>query len=381
MKVTELTVYKVKPRWIFLRVDTDKGLSGWGELISGTRTEAVASAVHEIGEYLIGKDPLRIEDNWQVLYRSFFRGGPIHMTVVSGIEMALWDIKGKCFGIPAYEFLGGKARDKIMVYSWVGGDRPSDLANAVLDRKNQGFKAVKMLATEEMHYIDSFTKIHKVIERVQSVRDGVGYEMDIGIDFHGRVHKAMAKVLAKELEQFHPMFIEEPVLPENNKALTELARHTSIPIATGERLCTRWGFKDILKDGAVDIIQPDVALTGGILEARKISAMAEAFDVAVAPHAPYGPVALAASFQLDACTPNVFIQEQSLGMHYNVSFDLLDFVKNKEVFSFEDGFVEIPSKPGLGLEIDKDLVREVDREGLHWTNPKWRNFDGTVTEW
>ena len=381
MKVTQLTVYKVKPRWIFVKVDTDEGVSGWGELISGTRTEAVAAAVHEIGEYLIGKDPLRIEDNWQALYRSFFRGGPIHMTVVSGIEMALWDIKGKYFSMPVYEFLGGRARDRIMVYSWVGGDRPAEVAEAVLDRKKKGFKAVKMLATEEMHYIDSFTKIQEVVARVQSARDAVGYDMEFGIDFHGRVHKGMAKVLAKELEHFHPMFIEEPVLPEHSEALRELARHTTIPIATGERLCTRWGFKDILTSGVVDIVQPDVAMTGGILETRKIAAMAEAFDVAVAPHAPYGPVSLAASFQVDTCTPNAFMQEQSLGMHYNVGFDLLDFVKNKEVFSYQDGFVEIPSKPGLGLEIDEELVHQVHLEGLHWTNPKWRNFDGTVTEW
>jgi galactonate dehydratase len=381
MKIRRLTVYSVKPRWMFLHVETDDGPSGWGELISGTRTETVTTAVHEIGDCLIGKDPMRIEDVWQRLYRVFWRGGHAHMTVLSAIEMALWDIKGKYYDAPAYELLGGRARDRIRVYSWVGGDRPSEVASAVAERQAQGFQAVKMLATEEMHYIDSFSKVSQAVARVQCVRDAVGYDMDIGIDFHGRVHKAMATVLAKELEPLHPMFIEEPVLPENNEALRDLARHTSIPIATGERLFTRWAFKDILTEGVVDIVQPDVAVTGGILELRKIAAMAEAFDVAVAPHAPYGPVSLAASLQVDACTPNVFIQEQSLGMHYNVGFDLLDFVKNKDMFYFEDGFVQVPAGPGLGLEIDVEKVRQAAVEELHWTNPRWRNADGTVTEW
>jgi len=381
MKITELKIYKVKPRWIFLKISTDEGIVGWGELISGTKTKSVEAAAYEIGEYLIGKDPMKIEDHWQVLYRSFFRGGPIHMTVLSGIEMALWDIKGKYYNMPIYEFLGGKARENILIYSWIGGDRPSDVVKQAIERKNQGFKAIKMNATEELHYIDSYKKVNAVVDRIASIREAVGYDLEIGVDFHGRVHKGMAKVIAKEIEQYRPMFIEEPVLPENEEALIEISRHTSIPIATGERLYTRWQFKNILASGAVDIIQPDLALTGGIFEGRKIAAMAEAYDVAVAPHAPYGPIALAATLQMDACTPNVFIQEQSLGIHYNQGFDLLDFVKNKEIFKYKDGFVNVPTKPGLGIEIDEELVKKIDSEGLVWTNPKWKNYDGTAAEW
>ena len=191
----------------------------------------------------------------------------------------------------------------------------------------------------------------------------------------------MAKVLAKELDPYKLMFLEEVVLPENEEAFAEVAKYTSTPLATGERLYTRWEFKNILKNGVIDIIQPDLALTGGILEGRKIAAMAEAFDIAVAPHAPYGPIALAATLQMDVCTPNVFIQEQSLGIHYNKGFDLLDFVKNKEIFEYKDGYVNIPTKPGLGLEIDEDFVEKVALEGLNWTNPKWKNYDGTIAEW
>lgn len=381
MKITGIKVYTVKPRWIFIKISTDEGIEGWGEMISGTKTDTVVAGAYELGKRIIGRNPFEIERIWQELHRSFFRGGPINGTIVSGIEMALWDIKGKALNVPIYELLGGAARDRIMVYSWIGGDRPSDVVKEAIDRRDRGFKAIKMNATEELHYIDSFDKIQAVVDRVKAIRDAVGFDLSIGVDFHGRVHKPMAKVLAKELEPYKLMFLEEVVLPENEEAFREVANHVSTPLATGERLYTRWQFKNLIKDGAIDIIQPDIALCGGILETRKIAAMAEAFDIAVAPHAPYGPIALAATLQLDVCTPNVFIQEQSLGIHYNKGFDLLDFVKNKEIFQYKDGFLDIPTKPGLGIEIDEELVEKVSAEGLYWTNPSWKNYDGTIAEW
>ena len=381
MKITGIKVYTVKPRWIFIKISTDEGIEGWGEMISGTKTDTVVAGAYELGKRIIGRNPFEIERIWQELHRSFFRGGPINGTIVSGIEMALWDIKGKALNVPVYELLGGAARDKIMVYSWIGGDRPQDVAKEAIDRRDRGFKAIKMNATEELHYIDSFEKVQAVVDRVKSIRDAVGFDLNIGVDFHGRVHKAMAKVLAKELEPYKLMFLEEVVLPENEEAFKEVANHVVTPLATGERLYSRWDFKNIIKEGIIDIIQPDIALCGGILETRKIAAMAEAFDIAVAPHAPYGPIALAATLQLDVCTPNVFIQEQSLGIHYNKGFDLLDFVKNKEIFQYKDGFLDLPTKPGLGLEIDEELVEKVSAEGLYWTNPSWKNYDGTIAEW
>lgn len=381
MKVTEFTTYCVRPRWIFLKITTDEGVEGWGEVISGTRTETVVRCVEETMRHVIGRDPNDIEDIWQCLYRHFFRGGPVHMTCVSGIEMALWDIKGKSLGVPVYQLLGGKARDRIRVYSWIGGDRPTDVAAEALRSRDAGFTAVKLNCCSEMHYVDAFSKIEEVIERIASIREAVGYDLDVAIDFHGRVHKAMAKTLLAELEPFHPMFVEEPVLPENTELMDELARGTTIPIATGERLMTRWGYKALFAQDAVSVIQPDLSLAGGILEVRKICATAEAHDMAAAPHAPYGPVALAATLQLDACTPNVFIQEQSLGIHYNQGFDLLDFVGNTEIFQFECGYLPLPEGPGLGLVVDEEKVREVSLEGLSWDNPRWRNYDGTIAEW
>lgn len=381
MKISDFIVYKVKPRWIFIKINTDEGISGWGELVSGTKTETVVAGAKEMCSKLIGKNPLEIERIWQRLHRSFFRGKPINGTIISGIEMALWDIKGKALNLPVYELLGGAVRDKIKVYSWIGGDRPSDVVAMAQERWDKGFRAVKMNATSEMHYVDSLEKVNAAVKRVASIREKFGNAMSIGIDFHGRVHKPMAKVLAKALEEYHPMFIEEPVLPENEEYFAQISNEVSTPIATGERLYTRWGFKNIFKQGAVDIIQPDISLCGGLLEERKIAAMAEAYDMAVAPHAPYGPVALAATFQVDACTPNVFIQEQSLGIHYNQGFDLLDFVKNKEIFQYKDSFVDIPKGPGLGIEMDEDKIKDVAQEGLVWNNPAWVNDDGTIAEW
>lgn len=382
MLITKIDVYEVKPRWIFVKVTTDEGITGWGEMISGTKTRAVVAGAKEIGNrVLVGRNPFEIERLFQEMHRSFFRGGPINGTIVSGFEMALWDIKGKALNVPVYELLGGSVRDNLRVYSWIGGDRPDDVVAEAQDRVDRGFNAIKMNGTEELHYVDSFREVDKVVQRVAALRDKFGYDLDIGVDFHGRVHKPMAKVLAKELEQFKLMFIEEPVLPENEEYFETMANLVSTPIATGERLYTRWDFKRIFEQGAVDIIQPDVALVGGILEMRKIIAMAESYDMAAAPHAPYGPIALAATLQVDICSPNVFIQEQSLGIHYNKGFDLLDFVDNTEIFQFKDGFLDIPKGPGLGLELNEELIEEASKEELFWTNPSWKHYDGTIAEW
>lgn len=382
MRITKFTLYKVQPRWLFLKIDTDQGLSGWGEPIVEGRADAVRAAVEEFEKYLIGKDPMRIEDHWQVMYRSgFYRGGPETMSAIAGIDQALWDIKGKAYNAPVYELLGGACRDKLRVYRWIGGDRPSDIQAAALEARSQGYSAVKMNATEELHYIDSFKKVEAVCQRVAAIRDALGYDLDVAVDFHGRVHKSMAKVLAKELDAFHLMFIEEPVLPQNNEALREIARYTSTPISTGERMFSRWDFKNLLQDGYVDIIQPDLSHAGGISECKKIAAMAEAYDVAVAPHCPLGPVALSACVQLDICTPNVFIQEQSLGIHYNKGGDLLDYIKDPSIFQYKDGYIELLQGPGLGVEVNEEALIEASKVEHDWKNPVWRNKDGTVAEW
>ncbi|MCL2708484.1 MAG: galactonate dehydratase [Defluviitaleaceae bacterium] len=382
MKITKMELFQVPPRWLFLKVSTDEGICGWGEPVVEGKASTVRAAVEEFSRCLIGKSPLEIEDHWQTLFRGhFYRGGPEGMSAIAGIDQALWDIKGKRHNLPIHEMLGGRCRDRLRVYSWIAGDRPSDAVEGAREKISQGFTAVKMNGTEELHYIDSFKKIDRVCERLQAMRDAFGYDLDIAIDFHGRAHKPMAKVLAKELDRFKLMFIEEPVLSENNEALREIAAQTSTPIATGERMFSRWDFKNLLASGYVDIIQPDLSHAGGVSECKKIFAMAEAYDVAVAPHCPLGPIALAACIQVDACTPNVFIQEQSLGIHYNKGNDILDYLADPEVFRYENGFVQIPDGPGLGIEINEAKVRELAEVGHDWKNPLWRNFDGTVAEW
>lgn len=382
MKITRLTTFIVPPRWCFLKIETDEGIVGWGEPVLEGRAHTVAAMVDELSDYLVGKDPRQIEDHWTVMYRAgFYRGGGVHMSALAGIDQALWDIKGKALGVSVSDLLGGQVRDRIRVYSWIGGDRPADTAAAAQAAVARGFTAVKMNGTEELQFIDSHDKVERCLANVAAVREAVGPNVGIGVDFHGRVHKPMAKVLLRELEPYKLMFVEEPVLSEHHEALKELAHAATMPIALGERLYSRWDFKRILSEGYVDIVQPDPSHAGGITETRKIAAMAEAHDVALALHCPLGPIALAANLQIDAGCYNAFIQEQSLGIHYNQANDLLDYVNNREVFAYEDGMVKIPSGPGLGIEVNEAYVRERAAEGHRWRNPVWRHKDGSFAEW
>ena len=382
MKISDIRTYLVRPRWGFVEIETDAGLIGWGEPVIEGKAATVRACVEEMKPYLIGADPMKIEDLWNVLYRAgFYRGGPVIMSAIAGIDQALWDIKGKFYHAPVYDLLGGACRDSMRVYCWIGGDRPADVGAAALEKKNEGFTAIKMNATEELQMVDSYEKIDAVLERVAAIRESCGKYFGIAIDFHGRVHKPMAKVLAKKLEEFNPMFLEEPVLCEHMSEFKEIARACNVPIATGERLFSKYDFRRLLEEGGVDIIQPDLSHAGGITEVRKIAAMAEAYDVALAPHCPLGPIALAACLQVDACSYNAFIQEQSMGIHYNEFHGPLDYIRNPETYAFVDGHVEIPKLPGLGVEVNRDLVLEENRTPHAWKNPVWRHRDGSVAEW
>ena len=383
MQITQVELFAVAPRWLFLKLSTDEGLCGWGEPIVEGRAQTVRACVLELADRLIGQDPHRIEDLWQVFYRGgFYRGGPVLTSALSGIDQALWDIKGRALGVPVWQLLGGACRDRIRVYCGIGGDKPADVAaHARRAVAEHGFTALKMNATNELGYIDAPARVREAAARLAAVREAVGDEIGIAVDFHGRVHKAMALALARAFEPFSPMFIEEPVLAEHNEALAALAAQTTIPIATGERMFTRWGFKQLLQDGHVAVIQPDLSHAGGISECRKIAAMAEAYDVAVAPHCPLGPIALAASLQLDACTPNFLIQEQSIGIHYNQGSDVLDYLTDPAVFGYAQGYAAVPQGPGLGIELDEARIRRAAETGHRWRNPLWRLPDGSVAEW
>jgi galactonate dehydratase len=382
MKIVSMELFRVPPRWLFLKLTSDEGVVGWGEPIVEGRADTVAAAVGELSPYLIGADPERIEDLWQVFYRGgFYRGGPVLMSAIAGVDQALWDLKGKAHGMAVHELLGGRVRDTMKVYSWIDGASAGDIAAMARLRAAEGYTAVKMTATEALEYLDTHKKVDEVLRRVQAVREATGSAFGIAVDFHGRAHRAMAKILVRELAPFGLLFIEEPVLSENLDALEEVARGAGVPIALGERLYSRWDFKRVFLQGIVDIVQPDLSHAGGITEVKKIATMAEAFDIALAPHCPLGPISLAAALQIDACCANAVIQEQSLGIHYNRENDLLDYLEDPGVFAYEKGNVKIPRGPGLGISIDENAVAEASARWQDWKNPLWRHEDGSVAEW
>lgn len=371
MKITKLETILVQPRWLFLKMHTDAGIVGYGEPVVEGRALTVQQAVKELEEYLIGQDPRRIEHHWQAIYRhSFYRGGPVLTSALSGLEQAMWDILGKSLGVPVYQLLGGACRDRIRMYAHVHGSSPEEAAAAAKARVAEGFNALKTgIGICPARQIESPGFVERLAERFGAMRAAVGPEVDIAIDFHGQISPALAVRLAKALEPHHPMFIEEPCLPENVDAMVTVARSTSIPIATGERLFTKWGFREVLEKQAAVVVQPDLCHAGGILEGKKIAAMAECYYAGIAPHNPLGPISLAACLQLDACTPNFLIQEQvSLGDGYL-----------KKPFQLVDGYIELPTAPGLGIELDDDLVAE--KVGHNWHNPHFYHADGSVADW
>jgi len=382
MKITNFRLYSVKPRWLFLAIDTDEGITGWGEPVIEGRAHSVAAAVEELSSYLIGKDPSRINDHWQTMYRGgFYRGGPILMSAIAGIDQALWDIKGKVLGQPVYELLGGLVRDKMKTYSWVGGDDPTEETAQMKSLMEQGWDTFKLNGCGRLKMIDGHKAIDQVIERVANIRENLGSRVDFGLDFHGRVSVPMAKVLLRELEPYRPLFIEEPVLAEHAEQYCELGRSTSNVLAAGERMFSRFEFKRVFEAGGLGIVQPDLSHAGGITECMKIASMAEAYDVSLAPHCPLGPVALAACLAVDFVSYNAVLQEQSMGIHYNQGAELLDYVLNKEDFAMEGGYMKPLTKPGLGVEINEEKLIEMAEQGCDWKNPVWRHEDGTIAEW
>jgi galactonate dehydratase len=383
MRITAVETFQVAPRWMFVKVSTDSGISGWGEGGLEGYADVTATATDALADYLVGRDPRRIEDHWQRMSKGgFYRGGPVLSSAVAGLDQALWDIRGKELGVPVHELLGGPVRDRVRVYGWIGGDSPADVANAAAARMAAGLTAVKMNASAQLAHLSTPRETAEIVQRATAVREAIGPDADFALDFHGRVSGPAARRLLPLLEPLHPLFVEEPVLPTNGyTTLARLVAGSSTPIATGERLYSRWDVLPALQAG-VAVLQPDVAHAGGISEVRRIAALAEAYDVAIAPHCPLGPLALAACLQVDFATPNFLIQEQSIGIHYHHgSAELLDYVANPEVFRFEDGYVERPTLPGLGVVVDEDAVWSADQLGHRWRTPIWEHDDGSFAEW
>lgn len=386
MKITKLETFHVKPRWLFLKISTDEGIVGFGEPVIEGKSKIVEAAVHNMGKMIIGKNPCDIERLWQMMYRgSFYRGGPIMVSAISGIEQALWDIKGKYHEMPVYEMLGGKVRDKIRVYPHIDGDYPNTgdtstekFVACALKRQAEGFNFLKLgLPDRPTDYLESPKRLDDYVDKFRKIREAVGDEMDLAIDCHGRMSPAMAIRFCKALEPYHPVFIEEPVLPENVDALVKVKEATSIPIAAGERLYTKWGFREIIEKQAVAIVQPDCCHAGGILEVRKIATMAEAYYAGIAPHNPLGPISLAACLQVDACTPNFVIQEfpcMDNGWDRGVKY-------LKKPFEVIGGYMDVPKGHGLGIEVNEEMIQEMAYDG-EWENPMFFNPDDqAIADW
>ena len=382
MKITALKTYLVPPRWLFLKVETDTGISGWGEPVLEGHAETLATKIAELAEVVIGRDPRHVEDIWQMLYRNgCYRGGPVLMSAISGLDTALWDIKGRTLGVPVHELLGGPVRQSVRSYCWIGGDRPAGLIKGAMKLRDQGFDAVKFNICEELQIVDTYAKVDGIIKRLFELREAVGSSMDLAFDFHGRVHLPMARVLLKELEPLRPIFVEDAVVSAMVESMADLARTTSIPLCIGERLHSRYDFKAVFELRAAQVINPDPAHVGGISETVRIGHWAEAYDVALAPHCPLGPIALAACLQINAVCHNAFIQEQSLGIHYNQGGDLTDYVLPGQGFTLTNGQLQIPTGPGLGIEVDEERVIEAAHNGHKWRAPVWRHKDGSIAEW
>jgi galactonate dehydratase len=366
-RITKLETFKVKPRWLFLKIHTDQGIVGLGEPVVEGRADTVATALKEIEPYLVGKDPRRVIHHWQAIYRhAFYRGGPILTSALSGVEQALWDIKGKALGVPVYELLGGPTRHSVRVYAHASS------MEAVKKAKEKGFTAFKtgVLNATQSGVIASPKFIGAAVEQFARLRETAGDDADIGIDFHGAISPQNAALLIKELEPYQPFFIEEPVNCQHVDVMASLARKTHIPIATGERIFTKWGFREILEKGAASILQPDLCHAGGIFECRLIAGMAEAYYASIAPHNPLGPISLACGIQLSASIPNFLCQEQvSLGDGYLV-----------EPFRVVEGHIPIPGGPGLGIELDEEAL--ADKLGHDWKSPEtYLESDGSVVDW
>lgn len=378
MKITNVEVFHVKPRWTFVKISTDEGITGWGEAMVEGRARTVETAIMEHVPFLIGQDPSRIEFLWQSMYRNtFYRGGIVLVSAISGIEQALWDIKGKSLGAPIYELMGGVYRNKIRIYGHCWGATTEKIITRALERQQKGFTAIKILLEPFTANRGVKSYIEGQIARFAQIREAVGDEMDIAIDFHGRINPDMAIQIIDGLTPYRPLFVEEACLPENIEAMGLIAKKSLLPLATGERLVTRFGIKNLLESHAVSVIQPDLCHAGGIAEVRRMAAMAETYYVKVAPHNPLGPISLAANIQLAACTPNFLICEH-FGMkeEWDIGSGYL-----KTPFVIENGYITIPTTPGLGIEVDEEVIAERTYPG-DWDSPRlYTDDDVTIVDW
>ena len=374
-KVEPVAIHYGNRDFVFVRVHTDDGLIGTGEGTLEGRARTQIAAITELNDFVRGEDPLRIEHIWQTVYRhSFYRGGPVMMSALSGLDQALWDIFGKSVGLPVHQLLGGRVRDRVRVYAnGPRGDSPEEIAESALAIVSKGYTAMKLCPFGATKPLDGHRVIRQARAVMDAVRTAVGPDIELAVDAHGRLSPQMAILLGKAIAEYDVLFFEEPCLPENPATMATVARECGIPIATGERLFTIWGFRDVLEQQAAVILQPDLAHCGGISQGRKIAAMAEVNYAAMAPHNPLSPVNMRASLHLDAATPNFVIQEWV--------FDdppIRDEIMVNPVV-VKDGWAEVPMEPGLGTDLNMEVCKAIPATGAHL--PVLWHEDGSVADW
>jgi len=363
IRVTKIDTFVLKNSWVFVKISTDTGIVGWGEMLKDDAKACAAGAL-EVGDYLIGQDPTRAAFHWQAIHRgAFYRGGPIKTAISSGIDQALWDITGKVYGLPIYKLMGGPTRDRIRVYGQPNAQNGVNAMKVGL-RNTAGRAPTK--------YNEGEKYVAETVERFAELRKKMGPDVDIGVEFHGAVQPTTAIRLMAALEQYNPWFYEEVVQALNVDVMAELAKKTTVPLATGERIFTKWGFKEILEKKAAMILQPDVCYAGGITELKIIAGMAEAYYAPIGPHNPQGPCSLAASMQIAAAIPNFFCQERG----DNEYSDLLA----KPLPPISKGYRPLLTEPGLGITIDENKLRAQVGEPRPYL-PQFDADDGSVVDW
>ena len=376
MKISDVKIYTLdafRTNWAFIKVETDEGLYGWGEASLGTNEKALEGMVEDLKRLVVGRNPLEIEKMCFEIYRDiYWKGGPVLMSAISGIEIALWDIVGKFLNTPTYNLLGGKMRDRVKMYAnawFIGARTPEEFAAKAKRTVDLGIKALKWDPFGAAHMTISREQLEKTVNIVGAVREAVGDKVDLLIECHGRFNPTTALEISRELEQFKPMFLEEPCVPDNIDSTAYVRSRSNIPIAVGERGYTKYAFQEMFEKNAVDYAQPDVFHTGGLMEGKKIAAMAEAKHIMISYHNPSGPISNASILQLAATVPNFVIHEIML-----TDGSFRKSITNEEVI-FEDGYIKIPDKVGLGIDVN---VEEVLKRP--YTPRNLRHYTGAVTD-
>ncbi|BDZ49394.1 galactonate dehydratase [Frondihabitans sucicola] len=381
MRITAVETFVLGNRRVLVKVSTDAGIAGWGEPTLEGWALTARAAVERMAEFLIGQDPRRITRLWQVLSRGgFYRGGPVFASAVAGLDQALWDILGKHLGAPVHELLGGAVRDRVRVYAHANtAGRTGDPASAA-ERVSAGYTLLKVAPDGPRDFIGTPGSIDLLVAELGEFRRAIGDRADFAVDLHGRFSVAESRRLLPLLEPLRPAFVEEPLRPEHSERIGDIVASTTIPIAMGERLHSRAEFRRVLEAG-IAIAQPDPSHAGGITECFRIAALAEVYDVQLAPHCPLGPVALAACLQLDFAVPHFYAQEHTIDLDPATSADL-GLLVNPGVLAVTDGHIDRPTGPGLGIDVDEDAVRAAVVTGaLEPGSPLWTNGDGSFAEW